>query len=80
MLTAHVCCETQLLLIAKASDLEAKAKLFQAYRSAALENKGKVVFVTVNLDGSHHEPVTKFFGVDVSRASALLRYFVQMYE
>jgi hypothetical protein len=38
----------QLLLVAKEADLKASAKLMKAYRAAALANKGKLVFVTVN--------------------------------
>jgi hypothetical protein len=29
----------------------------------ALENKGKLVFVTVNMDGTSKDPVVNFFGV-----------------
>jgi hypothetical protein len=38
----------QLLLVAKADELKAGTKLMKGYRAAALANKGKLVFVTVN--------------------------------
>lgn len=45
--------EKQLLLVASAKDLKADAKLFKAYREVATgAHKGKLVFVTVDVDGS----------------------------
>lgn len=38
----------QLLLVAKGDDLKASTKLMKGYKAAALANKGKLVFVTVN--------------------------------
>jgi protein disulfide-isomerase A1 len=55
--------EMQLLLLAKATDLKSDAKLFKAYRETALANKGKLVFVTVDMDGGSKEPVANFFSV-----------------
>lgn len=55
--------EKQLLLVAKGKDLEADAALFKAYRKVALDNKGKLVFVTVDMDGTGKDPVVNFFGV-----------------
>jgi hypothetical protein len=38
----------QLLLVAKGDDLKASTKLMKGFKAAALANKGKLVFVTVN--------------------------------
>lgn len=42
------CSVLQLLLVAKADDLKASTKLMKGYKNAALANKGKLVFVTVD--------------------------------
>lgn len=46
-----VACIPQLLLIAKADDLKADAALAKAYRASSAAQKGKLVFVTVNVVG-----------------------------
>jgi protein disulfide-isomerase A1 len=63
--------EKQLLLMAKASDLKKDAKVFKAFREAATEFKGKVVFVTVDLDGTAKDPVVNFFGIKEEAAPVL---------
>jgi protein disulfide-isomerase A1 len=66
--------DKQLLLIAKADDLKKDAAVFKAYRAAALANKGKLVFVVVDLGGSHKDPVTSFFGVKEEAAPILVGF------
>ncbi|KAI8468718.1 MAG: protein disulfide isomerase 1 [Monoraphidium minutum] len=64
----------QLLLVAKADDLEKTAEAFKAFRAAAGALKGKLVFVTVDLDGTSKDPVVNFFGVDAAAAPVLLGF------
>jgi protein disulfide-isomerase A1 len=66
--------ERQLLLVAKEADLKASAKLMKAYRAAALANKGKLVFVTVNADGTSKDPVMNFFGLKETDAPTLVGF------
>jgi protein disulfide-isomerase A1 len=66
--------ERQLLLIAKSSDLEAKAKIFKAFRAAATTYKGKLVMVTVDLDGPSKDPVVNFFGVKAEDAPLIVGF------
>lgn len=66
--------ERQLLLIAKASDLEPEAKVFKAFRAVASKNKGKLVMVTVDLDGSSKDPVVNFFGVKTEDAPLIVGF------
>lgn len=40
---------SQLLLVSKADDIKPTTKLMKAYKAAAIANKGKLVFVTVNV-------------------------------
>jgi hypothetical protein len=57
--------EKQVLLVAKAADLDLKAgaKAIKAFRSVATGLRGKLTFVTVDLDSKGSAPVTGFFGV-----------------
>jgi len=66
--------EKQLLLVAKADDLKATGKLIKAYKSAAVANKGKLVFVTVDADGSSKDPVMNFFGLKEADAPVLVGF------
>jgi len=66
--------DVQLLLLAKAKDLKSDAKLFNAYREAAVANKGKLVFVTVDMDGSSKDPVANFFSVKEEDAPVILGF------
>jgi hypothetical protein len=42
--------------------------VYDAFKAAAKEFKGQLVFVTVNNEGASHEPVTNFFGLKGSQA------------
>jgi protein disulfide-isomerase A1 len=65
----------QLLLVAKAADLESDSAAFKAYRDAAKGKlKGKLVFVTVNLDGQSKDPVVNFFGIKEENAPVLVGF------
>lgn len=64
----------QLLLVAKASDLEPKAKIFKAFRSVANSYKGKLVMVTVDTDGSSKDPVMNFFGLKAEDAPMIVGF------
>jgi hypothetical protein len=64
----------QLLLLAKAKDLKSDAKLFKAYREVAVANKGKLVFVTVDMDGSSKDPVANFFSVKEDDVPVILGF------
>jgi len=57
--------EKQVLLIAKTADLDHKAgaKPVKALRSVAANYRGKLTFVTVDVEGKSAGPVTGFFGV-----------------
>jgi hypothetical protein len=55
--------KTQLILWGGNAELEAGSKVFDAYKAVSKAYKGKLVFVTVNNEGSAHEPVTNFFGL-----------------
>lgn len=69
-----VCLIPQVLLVAKASDLEPKSKVFKAFRANANAFKGKLVFVTVDLDSPSKDPVINFFGVKEEDAPILLGF------
>jgi hypothetical protein len=59
----------QLLLVASAKDLDAESAVFKAFKQVAKGAlKGKVVFVTVNLDGQSKDPVISFFGIKEENA------------
>jgi len=66
--------EQQLLLLAKADDLKPGAKLFKSFREAALANKGKLVFVVVDMEGTHKDPVANFFSVKEEDTPVLLGF------
>uniref|UniRef100_A0A383VY14 Protein disulfide-isomerase n=1 Tax=Tetradesmus obliquus TaxID=3088 RepID=A0A383VY14_TETOB len=66
--------EKQLLLIANEKDLKADAELFKSYRKVALEHKGKLVMVTVNMDGTAKDPVVNFFGVKAEDAPVVVGF------
>eukprot|EP00879_Flechtneria_rotunda_P002799 GHRR01003008.1.p1 GENE.GHRR01003008.1~~GHRR01003008.1.p1 ORF type:complete len:358 (+),score=133.02 GHRR01003008.1:179-1252(+) len=66
--------EKQLLLVAKASDLEPKSKVYKAFRAASEANKGKLVFVTVDLDSSSKDPVVNFFGLKAEDAPTIVGF------
>jgi protein disulfide-isomerase A1 len=66
--------EKQLLLVAKGDDLKASTKLMKGYKTAALANKGKLVFVTVNADGTSKDPVMNFFGLKEEDAPVLVAF------
>jgi hypothetical protein len=59
----------QLLLVAGAKDLDGDSPVFSAYKQVAKGAlKGKLVFVTVNLDGQSKDPVVNFFGIKEENA------------
>lgn len=64
----------QLLLIAKEEDLKPTAAVFKAFRETGLANKGKLVLVTVNLDGPSKDPVVNFFGVKAEDAPMIVGF------
>jgi hypothetical protein len=66
--------DPQLLLVAKAKDLKSDAKLFKAFREVAVSNKGKMVFVTVDADGSSKDPVMNFFGLKDEDTPAVIGF------
>eukprot|EP00775_Hariotina_reticulata_P003132 gene3132-3410_t len=66
--------DKQLLLVAKAKDLKADAKLFKAFREVAASKKGKLVFVTVDADGSGKDPVMNFFGLKDEDTPAVIGF------
>jgi hypothetical protein len=72
--------EKQVLLIAKAADLDLKsdkAKAIKALRAVAANYRGKLTFVTVDVEGKSAAPVTGFFGVkaEVSQRGIVLCFF-----
>lgn len=67
----------QVLLWAKAADLEPTAELLKTLRATALKFKGKLVFVTINNEGDAHEPVTKFFGLENAEAPVVLGFYME---
>jgi len=66
--------EKQLLLVAKADDIKPTTKLMKAYKAAAIANKGKLVFVTVNVDGASKDPVINFFGLKDTDSPVLVAF------
>ena len=66
--------ERQMLLLAKADDLKKDAAIFKAFRAVAGEQRGKLVFVTVDLDGSHKDPVVSFFGIKEDAAPLVVGF------
>ncbi|GBF98566.1 disulfide isomerase-like, partial [Raphidocelis subcapitata] len=66
--------EKQVLLIANSQELKKDAALFKAFRAVAGPFKGKLVFVTVPLDGGHSEPVVSFFGVKEEATPAVVGF------
>jgi protein disulfide-isomerase A1 len=66
--------ERQLLLVANAKDLKPDAKVFKAFRAAATAHKGKLVFVTVDLDGTSKDPVVNFFGIKEEDAPVIVGF------
>lgn len=63
--------DRQLLLVANEADLQPESEVYKSFRAAAMQSRGKLVCVTVNLDGPHKEPVVKFFGVQPEDAPAV---------
>lgn len=66
--------EKQLLLVAKADDLKATSKVFKAFKAAATAQKGKLVFVSVDMDGSSKDPVANFFGLKEEDAPVVVGF------
>lgn len=66
--------ERQLLLVANAKDLKPKSKVFKAFRATAADYKGKLVMVTVDLDGSSKDPVVNFFGLKAEDAPIIVGF------
>lgn len=68
--------EKQVLLVAKAADLDLKAgaKAIKAFRSVAAGMRGKLTFVTVDLDSKGSSPVTGFFGVKEEDAPVIVGF------
>jgi hypothetical protein len=67
----------QILLVAKKEDIAAGAAPFDAFKAAAVANKGKVVFVTVDASGASKDPVMNFFGVKEEDVPAVSGHLVQ---
>lgn len=56
-------CIVQVLIWASGEELTKGHKVFDTVTAVAKDFKGKVIFVTIDNTGSHHEPVTNFFGL-----------------
>ncbi|KAJ9506014.1 hypothetical protein QJQ45_016668 [Haematococcus lacustris] len=67
----------QLILWATAAQLEPGNAVYDAYKAAAQEYKGQIVFVTINNEGSEHEPITNFFGLKDAVAPVVLGFHME---
>eukprot|EP00798_Chlamydomonas_sp_ICE-L_P013196 gene13196-19030_t len=52
-----------MFLWSKADDFKADSAVLKAYKAAAAEYKGKIIFVTANNEDAEAEPITKHFGL-----------------
>jgi len=66
----------QVLLVASSDDLKTSSKVFTAYQAVSKALKGKLVFVTVDLDGSSKDPVVNFFGLKAEDAPVVVGFEV----
>ncbi len=66
--------QKQLLLIAKGDDLKSDSPIFKAFRGLSKTHKGKLVLVTVNVDGTAKDPVLNFFSVKEDEAPVVVGF------
>lgn len=64
----------QIIVWAKSSDLAVGTDFSTALNTVASRFKGKLIFVTTDNEGPHHEPITNFFGLKDQVGVAVLGF------